>query len=801
MRHQRRGVFSKLAILIASFALLCSIAHPLATQAEPPNDSVKVPQPVTLVNDPSDGWESRLATWRSNILPSIADFETEMWDRDSGVTGRQIMNFAAAVAREGQDSGRAWEALQLIFDHQYMDPNSADYGSFTHDIWGNCWYGLECYELFVPAYTSTTPGSYASISQTADVTTPGEHILDLKLRTNFTYTHANYHYFEVLVNNELVYKEDAVSAGSSWRDLSLDVTAAVGTSQQANVELRLYEERAVAQHPVSVRFDQITLSGTDLNGAVDQPGIWTEDAGGTGVGVHIGTSSPTVNSTSFMLMLLAGIINSTDFDLFTPQQQQLILERAKIASWSRLNDPHGQVTYTNARLARDMHMILIGQASGDSDLYQQGVDFWDEWFAYTQEWGIREYGSVTYYGVDLNMLMAGHSYIEDETLREEFGDALDLIWYDMAANWFPGHNSVSGSQSRNYNFTHPGTPRTYTTVEGWEEMPTTFGGGDYQVFQGFYGDHVYHPDRETYDVAMTPVKEVTALTDPNRFLDRYNYVTPHWALGSTSETFTNTIPGFGAPSPYDKPINMEFVGGRAMGSIAIVPSWNTDPYGKVRYHHAPLFPTTAQHQGSVLTQLDLNPSGQRVPNFSTHVLLPQSADLVLVDGLAVDMSQLGETPAALDSTLVVKVGQGCAAIRILGAEGIHGQTPTAALVVDQPGLDIEMARFTIQQFDSPSSETLTTESAPVTMFIQGSDCATTAEAEALGAAVAGLPVSQSDSGTVRTATITTHDGTVLEVATDTVARDPLYRSVNGTPMLAPSILAVNGRDYSAVIDD
>ncbi|WP_193721627.1 hypothetical protein [Georgenia subflava] len=149
----------------------------------------------------------------------------------------------------------------------------------------------------------------------------------------------------------------------------------------------------------------------------------------------------------------------------------------------------------------------------------------------------------------------------------------------------------------------------------------------------------------------------------------------------------------------------------------------------------------------------------------------------------------------------MQVGQACAAIRSIGAAGIHGQTPTASLVVDEAGLEHGMARFTITQFTSATPIRLETDSAPVTAYLQAADCADAEEAHALGEAVAAAPVSMAATETVRTASITTPAGTVLEVATDLVARDPLYRLVDGEPMRAPSLLTVSGADYSHVLSD
>ncbi|MPV37968.1 hypothetical protein [Georgenia subflava] len=580
---QRRLVTSLLSLTAAlPLILLGAVVGPGAAVADPGRAAAADPPPWAggPGGNVRSGWEDRLEIHRGGVQEAIDRTAEQMWDREATVTSRALMSVVASELRDHEDPEAAWEVLRLVFDHQNMDPTAEDYGMFTQNLWGNCWYGLSCYQLAVAPYTRTTAGSSASISQTADVT-PGSHVLTARLRTTYLYASQNYHFLQALVNGQVVWQEDVTTTDESWREISVDVTDAVGDAGEATVEFRLLENRGVAQLPVSIHFDQIGLSGSDLVGDVDEPGVWTESTTGEGVTVGLTRNGSTdINSTSFTLLMLAGILNSDDVQLFTAAQRDEIEERVRAASYFTVDEPHAQLGYTNARLLRDIQMILVGQAIGDDVLYQQGLDYWRAWVDYTREHGIREYGSPVYYGIDLGALMMGHSYVTDDDLRSELAQVLDLFWYDIAANYFPGRESLSGSHSRDYDFTHGTGPVSYfLTIEGWQSMPlpvayTTF---NYQVIQSYYGEHVYHPDHRMYALAVAPVKEVTARTDANAFLDRYNYVTPRWALGSTSETFTNVIPGAGGPTPYDKPINLELAGDRTTGTISIVPSWNTDP--------------------------------------------------------------------------------------------------------------------------------------------------------------------------------------------------------------------------------
>jgi hypothetical protein len=752
------------------------------------------------------GWEQRLEDITDGVIAKVDETQSQMYDRTKVVTSRALMSVVAHELRDNDDPVAAWDAATLIFDHQSMDPSDEHYGMFTQNLWGNCWYGLRCYQLGVAGQTATTAGSFAQISQTVDVGT-GPHELKFHVKDSVTAVQANYHKVQALIDGVVVWERDASGGTVDWEYVTLNVDAALQGKAQATLSFRLYQSRAVSNFPVKVSIDTTQLSGTNLDPDMDDPTVWSTSSGGTGVTVDQVTNGSTeINSTSFTLLMWAGIVNSPDFMLFTAAQRAEILDRVTAASYFTIDEPHAQVAYTNARLIRDIQMILIGQAVGDTDLYDQGVEYWEEWLDYTRDWGIREYGSTVYYGVDLGALMMGYGYVSDSALRAEFGKALDFFWYDIAANYLPARETIAGSSSREYDWTHNSGPMYFLRIEGWrtQELPsyTTF---NYQVVLAYSGANVYHPSQPHWDLATTTPKTVEALTDPNRFLDRYAYITDGWALGSTSDSFTNVIPGFGGPTPYDKGINATLVDDDpGIGTLGIIPSVGTDPYGKSYTGsaplHAPLFPVTVQSEGNLLTQLDLNPSGQRTTSFTTNLLIPADADLVLVDGTAVDTTTVGTSPAAVTSTITMRVGESCAAYRILRADGIDGHTPSAAFVVDSSGLDIGMSRFTITQYDVPTRTAMVADRAAVTVYMRLGSCIDDTAASAFAQATKTANISQQQSSTVHSSAVTTPEGSLLQVGTDLVDRDPLFRKVNGVASAAPSILTVNGVDYSGALD-
>lgn len=677
---------------------------------------------------------------------------------------------------------------------------------FTQNLWGNCWYGLRCYQLSVPGLTPTTAGSYSAISQTVSVLA-GTHSLSFDVKDSVTATQANYHKVHALIDGTVVWERDASGGTTDWEHVSIDVASYLSGKATATITFRLYESRAVSNFPIKASIDTVALTNTDLDDDMVSPGVWSTSTNGQGVAVdNVRNGTTEINSTSFTLLMWSAIVNSSDLSLFTTAQQAEILQRVNAASHFTIGEPHAQVAYTNARLIRDVQMMLIGQATGDTALYNQGVDYWDEWYAYTQQWGIREYGSTVYYGVDLGALLMAYSYLDDPLVRDEVENALDFFWYDVAATYLPGRETMAGSSSREYDWTHSSGPMYFLRIEGWRGTPlpiyTTF---NYQVVLACGGDRVYHPTQSHWDLANTTPKTVEAITDSNRFLDRYAYIADDWALGSTSDSFTNVIPGAGGVTPYDKPISGSLVNGDpTVGAFALIPSPGTDPYGKTYTGsaplHAPLFPVVAQEEGNLLTQLDLNPSAYKATSYTTNLMVPTAVDLILVDGLPVDPNQLGSTPATLTSTIAVRNGSSCASFRFLRADGIDGYPPTAAFVVDTAGAAIGMARFTITQFEAATRTQLLSDRAAVTVYARFGACADDAAAAAFAFATKTAKISQQQSATVHSSAVTTPEGDLLQVGTDLTNRRPLFRKVNGVAVAAPTILTVNGVDYGQVLD-
>lgn len=773
----------------------------LAQSAEnvPPAAVPLTVAPLTVA--PADGWQDRLDEVAAGIGTAVARDKAAVHDPESGTTSRMLMNIGAYELIENRDPRAAEELFDLAFDRQIMDQESELYGVFPQQIHGRCPEGSRCLELSLPRLVPSQAGDYVSATQTVRVNAAGQHILSFSLEDDYLPVQRNYHVVQALVDGVVVGEWD-VSGATGRQDVSIDVSNRLAGRNAVDLTFRLYERRGVVNFGVKAWIDEVAISGaTVANGGFETSESWYIDRRGEGFAAAFQISGTLdVNSTSFSAWPWGTILNSEYAELLSPA----FLDRAETHLRAALDyierDEVPVVGYTNSRLMRDVNLILLGQALGDEHYLETGRAGLREWLEHARRHGVSEYGSPTYYQVNFSALQSGYTQVADPATRQLFFEALEFLWTDVAANYFPGRQTLSGSHSRDYDFLRGrGSMDLLFYVEGWNDelndsYLTTI---TYQLVVSYLGD-AYHPRAQHHELALTPEKVVQAATDADRTLDRYNYVTPNYAIGSTSSTFTSTLgPG---PTPYDKPINIELASGGDVPAVTVVPDIYDSPYGDTIVgsgpKHQPLFPTTVQHRNALLALLDLNPALEVTEGtYATNIVFPAAADDVILDGRRVELAEGVTLPARTDSVLAVRDGGGCVAARLFRVGGIDGQQPRVVLKLDADGAEHGAARLAAYQYQGPRKRPTTTTAHVGVAFLAG-DCANTQDALELADQVEAMPITEHRTAAAWSVEATTPDGTVLAAGRDLTNRSVAHRTVNGVDMLAPSPLTVNGTDYS-----
>ena len=453
--------------------------------------------------------------------------------------------------------------------------------------------------------------------------------------------------------------------------------------------------------------------------------------------------------------------------------------------------------YTNIFLMRAVNMLLMGEAIGDMGATAQGYRWLDEWTAYTAATGIHEFDSPTYTAVDLNSLYLGYRLARRPGAREQFKAALDLFWADCAANYFAGRGGLSGPHSRDYDF-----------VGGWGG-----GMGYYYAANGLPDDGTsnmldfervypvlntqpgnYRPDARLLALARLPERVIRSRWGEGT-LDRYNYVTPDFAIGGATGDYGGQ----------DKLITVEFASRKKLPAICVTPETDDAPYGHVKTkdrtghskaNHLPLGPTCVQDKGTLLALLDVSlAKAGTTETVATNVLLPAFADTITLDGKPVRADKPFEISARVGSVVGVREGRSGVAIRLFAADGVGGDSVGVVLKTDTDGLQYGGAARLVVYHYKGAARKWGNESFKVGILMVATPCTDDAALAALVRRVGTAPVTQKDGPTWEVSA--TVGETTLTAARDTVKHKVVARRVKGVDLPAFPILSVNGMEYGA----
>ena len=436
------------------------------------------------------------------------------------------------------------------------------------------------------------------------------------------------------------------------------------------------------------------------------------------------------------------------------------------------------ITYTNIFLMKATNLLLVGQAIGDEKAVAEGEALLDDWVAHTRRAGIGEFDSPNYYIVDLNSLQMGYRFAAKPRTREKYRAILDFFWADIAANFYPGRGTLSGPHSRTYAFLTGHEPiELALELEGLLAKPTAVRAGLGRIYlllsekQGGY-----RPPQPILALARLPEKVVRSRWRAEPAHDRTNYITPDFAIGSTSTHYTG----------HDKLINIE-LGSRPEGPVVyIAPDLTDRPYGQANMkgpsghtkpYHLPLNAASVQEKGALLVLLhidSLKPGDSA--SFRLNVVHPRQ-NSTLFDTLK-------------NPVLGVQVDSGGLAVRFVHVpEGFR-----VAQRTDEVGLAAGAQRFVLEP-DGAEIRHNSTLFAGI-LFLAGS-CPNKANLESLARRVAEATVDSTRKEGIWRLKVKL-DGVELEAARQMSDGSIVERWVNGRP-IPEAVLSVNGRDLAGYL--
>jgi hypothetical protein len=120
------------------------------------------------------------------------------------------------------------------------------------------------------------------------------------------------------------------------------------------------------------------------------------------------------------------------------------------------------VSYTNVFLTKICNLILIGQGPQDgagnplvppdATVVDTGRTDFMNWISTVRTYGIHEFLSPTYTGIDIEMLANIELFAQDPGIKSAAQQAYTEAWIDMYANWYNQDQRLGGTHSRTYEF-------------------------------------------------------------------------------------------------------------------------------------------------------------------------------------------------------------------------------------------------------------------------------------------------------------------------------------------------------------
>lgn len=222
-------------------------------------------------------------------------------------------------------------------------------------------------------------------------------------------------------------------------------------------------------------------------------------------------------------------------------------------------------SYTNIFLMKASNLVLLGQYLNQPELTGKGRANLKEWFEYTKLNGITEYNSTTYTGVDMDCAIQ-LVRLSTEPRDQELGRAiLQLLWTEVAANWFEPAQRLGGSHSRDYNYLLGiGSLDAQLAANGW--LPPA----KPDVLAAESTSRIWKAPKEWTDpIRRTLPREVIQRWGQGLGQTATNWVTKDYCIGTcgTSKAYD------------DKVFAMQFPADRRTPMTYYVMDGRNDPYG------------------------------------------------------------------------------------------------------------------------------------------------------------------------------------------------------------------------------
>ena len=355
-------------------------------------------------------------------------------------------------------------------------------------------------------------------------------------------------------------------------------------------------------------------------------------------------------------------------------------------------------TYTNIALMNAQDLILLGEALGRPEVADEGYARLNLVTKRTLSSGICEYGSPTYYGVDLDCLLLIDAFCARPAGRQQARALLELFWTDLALNWFAPGARLAGPHSRDYDYLHGHGPlEKHLGRNGW--LSTTNSGGSLAIALGKWTPPpaLLQLNRERFPRL---VRQMWG-SDPAQ--SRAHYLLPEVTLGSAAANYNNM----------DLPLTVDFAGDSTSPRAYFLPDCRDDPYGQVKIPeargphrktlHLRPFWTAAQRSTDALglALYKAEPMLETASTLKSHFVLPRAVDEFWLGAQRLDLKVPAQRslPLSCGEVVVLRKGTAALGIKLVWLRGV-GTQPGRAELADDANTN-GVVRLTVTHYAGP----------------------------------------------------------------------------------------------------
>ena len=452
-------------------------------------------------------------------------------------------------------------------------------------------------------------------------------------------------------------------------------------------------------------------------------------------------------------------------------------------------------SYTNIAIMNAVNLVLLGEARDRRDVFNEGVKRLDAFILNTALFGVCEYSSPTYTGVDIVNLHRLHAYVRDAAVRARAERLLKLFWTDVCASSFAPAGRLGGTHSRDYDYLYGmgSVAHLLRTIGVAAPLPGTPEPPPLELVLS-----AWRPDASITALAARAPRALVSFWGEEDDKYRTAWIGRHVALGVSGANYWNM----------DIPLAVDFASPVRLTRGYFIADGRRDPYGMKKIPegngphqktlHLRPFWCGAQRGRDALGLAVYRPGDvpPDTPTLESHFVFPSDVDEIFVgdERVAPVRGKPSAHPLPAGACLFVRKGAGAFAARVAWARDFAGRPAPAALVWDDVA-GIDACRFTVAHHDFWGHPMNPTNPPAAAFWVRVTDdAADPAKFAAFRAAFAAARTSAQADATRIAVTAAGEDGPlVLRAAT------PFVGAEHVEPALARAVFALDGRDIGAEI--